>query len=85
MKGFCSGLRTLPVPVRWASLAAIAAGLAGAVAGLVIGLVTYPPTAPFAAIELGLPAVFAGGIAGLAAGTLATMARRIWRHGARPL
>jgi hypothetical protein len=82
VKRFAAWIRGLPVPARWASVAAIAAGVTGGIAGLVVGLFTYAPTALFAAVELGLPAVIAGGIIGLACGMIMTGARRIRRHGA---
>jgi hypothetical protein len=47
----------------------------GAVAGLVVGLFAYAPTAPFAAVELGLPATIVGGVVGLAAGAVVAVAR----------
>jgi hypothetical protein len=81
VKAFAAALRGLPMPARWAFIAATVAGLTGGIAGLVIGLFTYVPTAPFAAVEVGLPAVFAGGIAGLLAGTIMTAARRVRRRG----
>ena len=74
--GFGASLRGLPMPVRWAGIAAAAFGVSGAVAGLVIGLIVYAPTALFAAIELGFPAVFAGAVVGLVAGIIMKMARR---------
>jgi uncharacterized membrane-anchored protein len=81
MKALVAWIRTLPLPARWASIAAISAGVAGSIAGLVIGLFTYAPTALFAAVELGFPAVIAGGAVGLAAGVITTGVRRISRHG----
>jgi len=47
----------------------------GGVAGLVIGLCVYAPTAPFAVVELGLPAALAGGLAGFLAGVIMTAGR----------
>jgi O-antigen/teichoic acid export membrane protein len=67
---------------RWASIAALACGVAGGIAGLVIGLFAYAPTALFAAVEIGLPAVFAGAVVGLVAGIIMKIARRMRRHGA---
>ena len=83
--GFAACLRGLPMLARWASIAAIAFGLSGGIVGLVVGLFVYAPTAPFAAVELGFPALFVGALVGLAAGMIAKMARRIRRHGASPL
>ena len=63
-------------------IAAAAAGVTGGIVGLVVGLFTYPPTAAWAVVEVGLPAFLAGGVIGLIAGTIMTAARRIRRHGA---
>jgi hypothetical protein len=52
----------------------------GAVTGLVIGLFTYAPTAPFAAVELGLPAAIVGGVVGLVAGAVMAVARSSLRN-----
>lgn len=52
-----------------------AAALTGAVAGLAVGLVAYPPTAPFAAVELGLPAAIVGFLLALPVAGLATRGR----------
>jgi hypothetical protein len=85
MKAFVVWIRGLPMLARWASVAAISTGVAGGVVGLVVGLFAYAPTAPFAVVELGLPAAFAGGVVGLVAGLIMTTVRRIRRHGASPL
>ena len=45
---------------QWALVGFTVAGALGAVAGLIIGLIVYAPTAPFAAVELGLPAALVG-------------------------
>jgi hypothetical protein len=82
VKGIVVLIRGMPVLARWPILTAVAAGVTGVIVGLVVGLFTYAPTAPFAAVEVGLPAVVAGGIVGLLAGLIVTAARRIWRHGA---
>lgn len=79
MKSFAASLRGLPRPARWTVFGAAAAGVLGAIAGLAIGLFGYPPTAPFAAAEIGLPAVIAGGVAGLAARVIATAVGHIRR------
>jgi hypothetical protein len=63
-------LNGLPLPGRWAVVGATCAGVIGAVAGLVIGLIVYAPTAPFAVVELGLPATIIGGVIGLLAGVI---------------
>ena len=72
-------LHGLPLPGRWAVVGATCAGAIGAVAGLVIGLIVYAPTAPFAVVELGLPATIIGGIIGLLAGVIVIAGRRIRR------
>lgn len=77
-------LRGLPLPARWAIVGATSAGVIGAIVGLVIGLRVYAPTAPFAVVELGLPAAIVGGALGLAAGVIVTVGRRIKRDGTRP-
>jgi hypothetical protein len=69
-------LRGSPLPARWAIAGAAAAGALGAIAGLIVGLLAYAPTAPFAAIELGLPAAILGGLVGLVAGAIVTASRR---------
>jgi hypothetical protein len=51
----------LSLPARFA----VSSGVIGAIVGLVIGLNVYAPTAPFAAIELGVPATVVGGFVGL--------------------
>jgi uncharacterized membrane-anchored protein len=74
-------MRSLPILARWVVIGAISAGVAGGIVGLVVGLFVYAPTAPFAAIEVGLPAMLTGGIVGLVAGLIMTTVRRIRRHG----
>jgi uncharacterized membrane-anchored protein len=74
-------MRSLPMPGRWVVIGAIYAGVAGAIVGLVIGLFVHAPTAPFAAVEVGFPAMLTGGIVGLVAGLTMTTVRRIRRHG----
>jgi hypothetical protein len=85
MNGFVVWVRGMPVLARWATVGAVSAGFTGGIVGLVIGLFAYAPTAPFAVLELGIPAVFAGGAVGLFAGMIMTAARRIRRHGASSL
>jgi len=72
-------LHGLPLPGRWAVVGATCAGVIGAVAGLVVGLIAYAPTAPFAVVELGLPATITGGVVGLLAGVIVIAGRRIRR------
>ena len=69
------------MPVRFAMVGGSLAGAIGAIVGIVIGLNAYAPTAPFAAVELGIPASVAGGIVGLIAGAIMTATRRIRRQG----
>jgi len=69
--------------LEWAIVGAASVGVIGAIAGLVIGLRVYAPTAPFAVVELGLPATIVGGVVGLVAGVIATACRRIKRNDAR--
>ena len=59
-----------PQPVRWALRGAAVAGVVGAIVGLIIGLFVHAPTAPFAMVEIGLPAAIVGGILGLLLGSL---------------
>ena len=60
----------------WVRVGATALGVVGAIAGLVIGLFVYAPTAPFAALEVGLPAAVAGAIVGAVVGTVVRIRRR---------
>lgn len=74
-----------PLPVRWGLRAAVLVGFMGGVLGLVLGLVAHPPTAWFAAIEVGLPATVLGGVLGLLAGALVVGGRLLRRRdGRRP-
>jgi hypothetical protein len=77
---FAGWLRGLPMLARWTSIAAIASGVSGGIAGLIVGFFVYPPTAPFAAVELGFPAAIAGAGLGLVAGMLMKLARHIRRR-----
>ena len=70
-------LMTLPLLPRAAVMGAAFAGIAGGIAGLVVGLLTNPPTAPFAVVELGLPAAVVGALGGLATGLVVFALRRI--------
>ena len=74
-------MRSLPMLARWIGIGAISTGVAGGIAGLVVGLFVYAPTAPFAAVELGFPAMLTGGIAGLVAWLIMMRVRRIRRQG----
>jgi hypothetical protein len=72
-------LRGLPLPVRWALVGTASMGIIGGTVGLVIGILVYPPTAPFAVVELGLPSAIVGGVASLAAGAVVAAGRRVTR------
>ncbi len=69
-------LRGLPPPWGYAIQGAASVGLIGSTVGLIIGLCVNVPTAPFAVVELGLPATVLGAVVGLAVGGLVTLARR---------
>lgn len=75
-----AGWRGLPVVGRWASGGATCAGVIGALVGLGVGLVVYPPTAWFAVIELGFPAVIVGTAVGTVGGLVVLAGRRIRRR-----
>ena len=62
-------LAAMPVPRRSVIIGATVAGFLGAIVGLFIGFAAYPPTALFAAIEIGLPAAAAGALVGLVVGS----------------
>jgi hypothetical protein len=65
---------------RWALTGAAVAGGIGVLTGLVIGLFVYAPTAPFAAVEVGIPAAVAGALLGATAGGIAAARRRAGRR-----
>lgn len=67
---FRSKLLGLPLLGRCVAVGAASLGIVGAIAGLIIGLVAYAPTAPFAVVEVGLPAALAGAILGLIVGAV---------------
>jgi hypothetical protein len=54
----------------------------GGIVGLIVGLFTYPPTAPVAMLEVGLPATLAGGVLGTIAGFVGVVAHGV--AGRRP-
>lgn len=74
-------LAALPLLARAVLIGTMSTGVVGAIIGLVVGLRTYAPTAPFAVVELGLPAAIVGAVAGLAIGSIICALRRIarWR------
>ncbi|MGD0288025.1 MAG: hypothetical protein ABSC31_16910 [Acidimicrobiales bacterium] len=77
MNTIVARLGGLPLPGRWAVIGAASVGMIGAAVGLVIGLIVYAPTAPFAVLELGLPAAIVGGVIGLSTGVIVVAGRRI--------
>ncbi len=70
----------LPLVARAAAIGAVVVGVLGAVLGLVVGLQVYPPTAGFAVVEVGVPAVVLGAVLGTAVGGVAAVFRRIARR-----
>jgi hypothetical protein len=64
-------------PEQGALNGAICLGVLGALVGLIRGLWVYPPTAMFAVIEVGLPAVIVGAFVGAIVGMTA---RALGRH-----
>lgn len=79
MEALCRAIGGLPTVPRSVLLGMIIAGAAGVIAGLVIGLRAYAPTAPFAMLELGLPAALCGALIGLAVGLLIKAGQRVRR------
>ncbi|HET6794215.1 MAG TPA: hypothetical protein VFH45_07230 [Acidimicrobiales bacterium] len=66
----------------WMWRGAVVLGGVGVVAGLVVGLFAYAPTAPFAAVEMGLPALMLGALLGALVGTLVQVrSRRVGADG----
>jgi hypothetical protein len=60
------------------ALFSIGGALLGGLVGLIVGVLVYPPTAPFAVVEVGLP----GAIAGVVIGAMAVAVRALragWR------
>jgi ABC-type uncharacterized transport system permease subunit len=76
MNAIAAWLRRSSLPATWAAAGAAAIGVIGAIVGLIIGLRAYAPTAPFAVIEVGLPAAIVGGLVGLVTGTIVRAKRR---------
>ena len=77
MNTIAARLGGLSLPGRWAVIGAASVGMIGAAVGLAIGLIVYAPTAPFAVLELGLPAAIVGGVIGLSTGVIVVAGRRI--------
>jgi len=69
----------LPGWQRWGLRGSAAAGALGGVVGLILGLLANPPTAPFAVIEVGVPAAIAGGLVAMAGFGIATAGRWLTR------
>ncbi|MHB8189910.1 MAG: hypothetical protein ACYDHP_05725 [Ferrimicrobium sp.] len=80
VKRLVAEFRLMPLLGRWAVGGAACLGVIGAVTGLVVGLIAHPPTAPFAALELGIPATIVGGAIGFVAGVIVMTGRRIRRR-----
>lgn len=72
-------LAALPLLQRAVVIGATCAGIIGGIVGLVAGLHAYAPTAPFAVVELGLPATIAGAVTGLVIGSIILTIRRVAR------
>lgn len=68
---------------RWFLVPLIGFGIVGVVVGIGIGLVTYWRTAPFAALEVGIPAAVLGALVGLLsmAARIGYLRRSARRHG----
>jgi len=58
-------------------IGATSGGVIGGTIGLVVGLHVYPPTAPIAVLEAGIPATIVGGFVGLVGGALVLLVRRV--------
>ncbi len=69
-----------PLAIRWALVGAMTCGSIGAIVGLIVGLVVHPPTAPFALLEIGVPATFVGGVVGLGSGAVASAVKHVVGH-----
>lgn len=74
-------LATLPLVLRAVVIGAACIGVVGALVGLVVGLFTYAPTAPFAVVELGLPAAVTGALVGFVVGSVLLAVRAIRQRG----
>ena len=65
-----------PAPLGFAVVGAVVLGILGAVLGLVLGLRSYPGTAWFAVLEVGVPAALLGAVVGALTGTVTWLLRR---------
>jgi hypothetical protein len=72
----------MPLVPRATTLGAGCLGAVGGIVGLIVGLFTYPPTAPVAMLEVGLPTTLAGGVLGTIAGFVGVVAHGV--AGRRP-
>lgn len=75
-----SQLAAMPIVPRFAIVGSTALGMVGALVGAVAGLVTYPPTAWFAVLEVGVPAGIAGAAVGACIGLTAVIGRKAIRR-----
>jgi hypothetical protein len=73
-------LATLPLVPRFAIIGSVCAAAIGALLGLVVGLFTYPPTAWFAVLEVGVPAGICGAVLGALTGVVAHTVLAIRQH-----
>ena len=80
MNAIGAWLRSLSQVARWGTVGAASVGGLGAIIGLIVGLHVYAPTAPFAVVELGLPAAIVGGVLGLVAGMIVAAGRRVQQN-----
>jgi hypothetical protein len=69
-------LAGLPSPGRELVAGTLLLGVLGCAVGLLVGLVAHPPTAWFAALEVGVPAAFAGAAGGAVVGLVRRLSRR---------
>ena len=78
--GLSGWLKSFVHPARWTAIGAGGLGGIGAVVGLVVGLQVNAPTAPFAVVELGLPATIVGGGIGFIVGAILAAGRHVKRN-----
>jgi hypothetical protein len=70
-------LSDFPILRRFLLVGAACTGVAGAVVGLILGLRANPATAWFAIFEVGIPALVAGAVLGLAIGLFGLAVRKV--------
>ncbi len=73
----------LPAALRAPVAGALALGVLGGAVGLVVGLLSYPPTAWFAALEVGVPAAWVGLLGGLVVAAATHLRGRLRRDSGR--